>query len=67
MAQQSNVSAADVQLYLKGISYPAHKQDLIDTARDAGAPSEIMQTIEQLPQDEFGGPQDVMKAFGEEK
>jgi len=54
-----------VQKYLAGVSYPAEKQDLIETARKNDAPDEVMQTIRKLPEDHYGGPQDVMKGYGE--
>lgn len=55
---------ANVQSYLKGASYPASKQDLVSVAQSNGAPGEIIDVIRSLEQDEFGGPQDVMKAYG---
>jgi len=58
-------SPANVQKYLAGVSYPAEKQDLIETARKNDAPDEVMQTIRKLPEDHYGGPQDVMKGYGE--
>jgi hypothetical protein len=60
-------SPANVQTYLKGIDYPARKNDLLRTARDNGAPEEVMDLLQQLPGDEYGGPQDVMKAYGQVK
>ena len=58
-------SPANVQAYLRGVHYPASNKDLIATAKRNGAPREILQVLEQMPEDEFGGPQDVMKAYGE--
>jgi hypothetical protein len=60
-------SPANVQKYLKGQEYPARKDDLLKTARANRATEEIIETIERLPDEEFGGPQDVMKAYGEEE
>jgi hypothetical protein len=59
-------SAANMQKFLKGQKYPAQKEELVKTARDNGAPKEIVDWVRNLPEDEFGGPQDVMKAYGEE-
>lgn len=56
---------AHLQSYLKGAHYPATKDDLVSTARKNGAPGEIIELLEQLGGAEFGGPQDVMKAYGE--
>lgn len=58
-------SPANVQKFLKGVSYPASKDDLLRQARDNPAPEEIIRTIEQFDVDEYGGPQDVMKAYGD--
>ncbi len=55
---------ANVQSYLKGVSYPASKDDLVSVAQKNGAPGEIIDVLRELPEDEFGGPQDVMKAYG---
>ncbi|MDQ3289187.1 MAG: DUF2795 domain-containing protein [Pseudomonadota bacterium] len=57
-------SPANVQKYLKGVEYPSNKEDLIRQARGNGAPEEVIDTIEGFEDDEFGGPQDVMKAYG---
>ncbi|WP_437585598.1 DUF2795 domain-containing protein [Sorangium sp. So ce1000] len=56
---------ANVQNYLKGAHYPTGKGDLVATARSNGAPKEIIEVLESLSQDEFGGPQEVMKAYGQ--
>ena len=60
-------SPANVQTYLKGIDYPATKDDLLRTARDNGASDEVMDILQQLREEEYGGPQDVMKAYGQIK
>lgn len=59
------VSAAEIQKYIKGISFPVSKADLLNKAKANGAPEDVCKWIEQLPSGEFGGPQDVMKGFGE--
>ncbi len=58
-------SPANVQKYLKGVDYPAKKQELMDQAKKNGAPQEVVQVIQQFPNKEFAGPQDVMKAYGD--
>ena len=58
-------SPANVQKYLKGVSYPSNKQDLVRQARENGAPEEILRVIDDFDADRFGGPQDVMKAYGQ--
>lgn len=58
-------SPANVQNYLGGVSYPASKEELVKQARQNDAPQEVVDTIEGLPGEQFGGPQDVMKAYGQ--
>ncbi len=60
-------SPSNVQKYLKGVDYPAKKRDLVETAKKNSAPNEVVQVIQQFPDQEFKGPQDVMKAYGEMK
>jgi hypothetical protein len=54
-----------VQKYLRDVEYPASKEDLLQQAKRNSAPQEILDTIERLPEDQFGGPQEVMKGYGE--
>lgn len=58
-------SPANVQRYLKGVEYPTNKQDLLKQARQNGAPEQIIQVLEEFDAEEFGGPQEVMKAYGQ--
>jgi len=58
-------SPANVQNFLKGQHYPANKHDLLATAKHNQAPSEVIEVLQELKEDSFGGPQDVMKAYGE--
>lgn len=63
----SDHSPVQVQKYLKGVDYPASKDDLVNKARANGAPEEVMRVLQQLPGDHFDGPDNVMKAYGEEQ
>jgi hypothetical protein len=58
-------SPANIQKHLKGVDYPASKEQLVEAARRNQAPDEVVREIEELPGDRYGGPQDVMKAYGE--
>lgn len=58
------VSANEVQKYLKGVDYPARKDDLVMTAKDNGAPDEVVSAIQSMPDEEYIGPQDVSKSMG---
>lgn len=60
-ADVAHISPNKIQHALKGISYPASKQDLVERARKNRAPGIIMKVIDRLPEREYGGPQEVMK------
>lgn len=60
-------SPSNVQSYLAGVSYPATKQELVKKARQNSAPTDILQILEAFDEDNFGGPQDVMKAYSRER
>lgn len=55
----------ELQKYLKGISYPAKKQDLLKYAQENGADENVQRLLEQLKEEEFNSPTDVSKAVGE--
>jgi hypothetical protein len=54
-----------VQKFLSGMDYPATKEEIVDHAKSKGADENIMQTLEQLPDESFETPADVSKAIGE--
>lgn len=58
-------SAAELEKYLKGVNFPASRQDLIKKAKANGAPEEVIDMINDLSEDNFNSPIDVSKAFGE--
>jgi hypothetical protein len=60
----SGQSSTNVEKYLKGVDFPAKKQDLVEQAKKNGAPQEVQQEIQRLPNQEFQGPQEVVKAYG---
>jgi len=60
-------SPVEIQQYLKGINYPASKDELIAAARGNRAPDEVIEILEKLPGDQFDGPPEVMKAYGQVK
>jgi Protein of unknown function (DUF2795) len=54
----------EVQRYLRGVDYPASKDDLASTAEGNGAPGDLVERIRGLQRERFDGPDDVMEAFG---
>jgi len=55
----------EVEKSLKGIDFPAKKQDLLRHAQQRGANQEVLETIENLPEENFNNAADVAKAIGE--
>jgi hypothetical protein len=61
------VSAAELQVYLKGINYPADKQKLVTTARQNKATQPVMDFINRLPEKQYASPIMVEQEFGKMK
>lgn len=59
----SGIRAADLETHLQGVSYPATKQELISTASERDAPVEMLDLLEWFPEQEYGSPNDVLKAY----
>jgi hypothetical protein len=51
-----------VQKFLSGVHYPASKQQLMDHAREKKADKDALDALQQIPDREYGGPNDVSKA-----
>lgn len=62
MAQANPIQ---IQKHLKGVDYPASKQDLIEHAQQQDADENILSILEQLPDQEFETPAEVSKAIGD--
>ncbi len=63
-SSSKGISPIQMQKHLKGVNYPASKQDLVRQAQNNNASSEIVNKIQHLPADSFNSPKDVMKALG---
>jgi hypothetical protein len=57
-----DVNPIELQKHLKGVDYPASKEDLASTAESNGAPDEIVSAIRNASQDSFDGPSAVQQA-----
>ncbi len=55
----------EIEKALKGMNYPASKDDLVQKAKQNNASQDVIQTIQKLPQDRFNSPTDVQKAWGQ--
>jgi Protein of unknown function (DUF2795) len=61
----ATVNPIQVQKFLGGMNYPANKDEIVKHAKSKGADEKIMQTLEQLPEENFETPADVSKAIGQ--
>jgi len=50
---------------LKGVDYPASKEELIEHAKQQGADENAISVLEQLPDQEYESPTDVSEAVGD--
>ncbi len=61
----ARTSAADLAHGLKGAHFPISKEDLMDLAQKNGVPEEVLETMEELPDDEYASVAEVEKTFGQ--
>jgi hypothetical protein len=54
----------ELQKQLKGVDYPATKDDLVSAAEANGAPADVLAEIRSLDATEFESPADVMSGLG---
>jgi hypothetical protein len=59
-----DINPIEVQTHLKGVDYPASKDEIIATAESNEAPQEILEALQRMDGDQFEGPDDVMEALG---
>ena len=60
------VNPIQLQKHLKGVDYPAKKDQLIVAAKEHGADENVIEALEALPNKSFETPADVNKALGKE-
>jgi hypothetical protein len=54
----------EVQKYLSGMSYPTTKDQILEHAKSQGAPKEVQDALEKIPDGEYDGPNRVSQAVG---
>ena len=57
------VSAAEFAMYLKGIEFPADKKKVVSTAKSNGAPENVMQYLNHLPDKEYRRVTEIEEEF----
>lgn len=58
-------SPANVAQYLKGIDFPAGKEDLLRHAKKNHAEKAVLEQLERMPEEEYESMSDVMKGYGQ--
>lgn len=62
----ANVNPIQLQKFLKGMEYPASKDEVLRKAEENGADDDVRSSLETLPDGEtFETPADVSKHLGE--
>ncbi|MGB9929800.1 MAG: DUF2795 domain-containing protein [Methanosarcina sp.] len=56
-------SRIQVEKFLKGIGYPAKKEALIEHAKKNHASNEILQMLENIPDKEYTGAEEISREF----
>src|SRR5262245_13194910 len=56
--QDENIRLAAIERSLTGVKFPANKNDLVEHAVEHGAPSYVVNVLQQLQTPEFGGSND---------
>lgn len=54
-----------MQKYLSGVDYPAHRGDLLEQARQHGADSQVLDALGRIPDQRYDGPSAVSKAVAD--
>ncbi len=60
----ASINPIQIEKFLKGIDYPAHKNDLIKQAEQNGADENVRSILQQLLDQQFDSPADVSKVVG---
>ena len=58
-----NVNPIELQKNLKGVNYPASKDDVVQAAEQNGAGDDIVEELRSATKDRFDSPADVMSAL----
>lgn len=59
------VNPVQLQKFLRGVDYPARKDDLVRHAEQQGADQEVLDTLRRIPDREYDGPNAVSAAVAD--
>jgi hypothetical protein len=60
----ATISPIDVQKALKGMDYPASKDQIVEHAKQNGADREVLDALQKIPDREYEGPSGVSSEVG---
>jgi hypothetical protein len=61
----ATISPIDVQKALKGMDYPASKDEIVQRAEQNGAEREVVDALRKIPDRQYEGPSGVSKEVGD--
>ncbi|QBD79576.1 DUF2795 domain-containing protein [Ktedonosporobacter rubrisoli] len=59
----TKLNPIEVEKKLKGLDYPAKRQDIVNQARKNGADEEMCKVLGKLPEQTYNKPTDVTKSL----
>jgi hypothetical protein len=62
----AKINPIELQKSLKGVDYPAKKDDIVKAAEKNGADDDVMEALKNISEDTFEKPTDVTKALSSE-
>jgi len=62
----AKINPIELQKYLKGVEYPASKDDIVKAAENNGADDEIIDVLRNASESSFEKPTDVTKALSDD-
>lgn len=63
--QSQGESAANIAHHLRGINFPCSKSDLVNHCRQRGCPTDVLNTLQSLPDRQYNSMADVMSGVGQ--
>ena len=61
--KRETTQVTNIDQYLKGVNFPADRNELERVAKQNNAPNEVMDGIRRLPDQRFNSQQDVTRLF----
>jgi hypothetical protein len=58
------VSVAVIQEFLRGMDYPSKRDGILEKARRNNAPNDVLDILNQIPDQEYESAAEVSKAIG---